>query len=109
MKKKFVFFAPAKINLFLSVVGKRKDGYHLLQTVFRLINLCDEIQIKIRLDGRIRRIGGPSAIAPGEDLVLRAAFLLKKEINRSPSWQTTVISKQNIIFDFDNKKFSGKK
>ena len=79
MKKKFVFFAPAKINLFLSVVGKRKDGYHLLQTVFRLINLCDEIQIKIRLDGRIRRIGGPSAIAPGEDLVLRAAFLLKKE------------------------------
>jgi 4-diphosphocytidyl-2-C-methyl-D-erythritol kinase len=69
--------APAKLNLFLHVTGRRADGYHELQTLFQLIDLCDTLTIEAREDGRIERIAGPAGIAPDADLTVRAAHALK--------------------------------
>ena len=49
--------APAKLNLFLHITGRRPDGYHALQTVFRLLDWGDRIRLRVREDGRIRREG----------------------------------------------------
>ncbi len=70
--------APAKINLFLHVVGQRDDGYHLLQTVFRFIDLCDTLNFEKRSDGEIVCEGRMEGLAPQDDLVLRAALALQK-------------------------------
>ena len=69
--------APAKLNLFLHVTGKRPDGYHDLQTLFQLIDLCDSIGIQVREDGRIERTAGPPGVAEDADLIVRAARALK--------------------------------
>ena len=69
--------APAKLNLFLRIVGRRTDGYHLLQTVFRLLDWSDEIQLRVRNDGAIVRVTGCDAINPEDDLVVRAARALQ--------------------------------
>ena len=69
--------APAKLNLFLHITGRRADGYHELQTLFQLIDLCDELTLSVREDGRIERKAGPAGIAPEDDLSLRAARALK--------------------------------
>jgi 4-diphosphocytidyl-2-C-methyl-D-erythritol kinase len=69
--------APAKLNLFLHVVGRRPDGYHELQTVFQLIDLADELEFELRDDGRLRRLAGPAEVEPDHDLSLRAARLLQ--------------------------------
>jgi 4-diphosphocytidyl-2-C-methyl-D-erythritol kinase len=69
--------APAKLNLMLHVVGRRADGYHELQTVFQLIDLCDRIEIEVREDGSITRPKGPPGVPESEDLVVRAAAALK--------------------------------
>jgi 4-diphosphocytidyl-2-C-methyl-D-erythritol kinase len=71
--------APAKLNLFLHVTGRRADGYHELQTLFQLIDLCDTITIALRADGRIERPAGPANVAPEADLTLRAALALQRE------------------------------
>ena len=47
--------APAKLNLFLHITGRRSDGYHLLQSVFMLIDWCDTLHFELRSDGRITR------------------------------------------------------
>jgi 4-diphosphocytidyl-2-C-methyl-D-erythritol kinase len=70
--------APAKLNLFLHVTGRRTDGYHELQTLFQLIDLCDTITISLRTDGRIERPVGPAGVAPDADLTLRAARALQR-------------------------------
>jgi 4-diphosphocytidyl-2-C-methyl-D-erythritol kinase len=70
--------APAKLNLFLHVVGRRPDGYHELQTLFQLVDLTDELRVDVRPDGEIRRIGGPAGVPPEQDLAVRAARLLKR-------------------------------
>jgi 4-diphosphocytidyl-2-C-methyl-D-erythritol kinase len=70
--------APAKLNLFLHVTARRADGYHELQTLFQLIDLCDTITIALREDGRLERPVGPANIAPHEDLTLRAALALQQ-------------------------------
>ena len=70
--------APAKLNLFLHVIGRRADGYHELQTLFQLIDLCDTITLSVRRDGRIERTLGPGDIAPEEDLTWRAARALQQ-------------------------------
>lgn len=70
--------APAKLNLFLHVVGRRADGYHLLQSVFTLIDRCDCIRLRVREDGEIRRLSDLPGVPPHEDLVVRAASLLKE-------------------------------
>jgi len=70
--------APAKLNLFLHVTGRRTDGYHELQTLFQLIDLCDTITISLRADGLIERPVGPAGVAPDADLTLRAALALQR-------------------------------
>jgi len=69
--------APAKLNLFLHVLGRRPDGYHELQTCFQFVDLCDEITIEVRPDGRIRRLAGAPGVEPEADLCVRAAQALK--------------------------------
>jgi 4-diphosphocytidyl-2-C-methyl-D-erythritol kinase len=69
--------APAKLNLFLHVTGRRADGYHELQTLFQLIDLADTIAIRVREDGAIERPEGPRDVAPQADLAVRAAHALK--------------------------------
>src|SRR5690606_18343724 len=70
--------APAKLNLFLQITGRRADGYHELQTVFRLLDWGDRIGLRLREDGQIRR-DGPSVpgVAEADDLVVRAALALQ--------------------------------
>ncbi len=69
--------APAKLNLFLHVVGRRADGYHLLQTAFRLLDWGDTLDFALRTDGRIRRVNEVPGVAEADDLVVRAARLLQ--------------------------------
>lgn len=68
--------APAKLNLCLHIVGRRADGYHLLQTAFQLIDLVDELDFSDRPDGVIERVAGPAEVPAEQDLVVRAARLL---------------------------------
>ncbi|HYB31928.1 MAG TPA: 4-(cytidine 5'-diphospho)-2-C-methyl-D-erythritol kinase [Steroidobacteraceae bacterium] len=69
--------APAKLNLFLHVTGRRADGYHELQTLFQLIDLTDTVSLCVRSDGRIERASGAANVAPEADLTVRAAQALK--------------------------------
>jgi 4-diphosphocytidyl-2-C-methyl-D-erythritol kinase len=71
--------APAKLNLMLRIVGRRADGYHLLQTVFQLLDHGDELRFAVRSDGKVRRLGEVPGVAPEADLVVRAARLLQQE------------------------------
>ena len=73
--------APAKVNRFLHITGQRPDGYHLLQTVFQLIDLEDHVTLDCRADGAIIRTNGPANVRPEDDLVICAAQLLKKVTN----------------------------
>ena len=70
--------APAKINRFLHIVGQRKDGYHLLQSVFQLLDLHDDIYLTASTDGLVHRPKGAANVPPEEDLVVRAAKLLQE-------------------------------
>ncbi len=71
--------APAKLNLFLQITGRRPDGYHALQTVFRLLDWGDTIRLRVRQDGRIVRHGARHAdVAEHEDLAVQAARILAK-------------------------------
>jgi 4-diphosphocytidyl-2-C-methyl-D-erythritol kinase len=69
--------APAKLNLFLHILGRRPDGYHELQTCFQFVDLCDEITLEVREDGRIRRVTEISDVAEDADLCVRAARALQ--------------------------------
>ncbi len=68
--------APAKLNLFLHITGRRNDGYHLLQSVFMLIDWCDTLHFDVRTDGRITR-EDLTTLLPAEDLVIKAARALQ--------------------------------
>lgn len=70
--------APAKLNLMLRVVGRRADGYHLLQTVFRFIDYADTVTIALREDGLIRRTSEVPGVAADADLAVRAARALQQ-------------------------------
>jgi 4-diphosphocytidyl-2-C-methyl-D-erythritol kinase len=71
--------APAKLNLFLHVVGRRADGYHLLQTLFRFIDLNDTLRFTLREDGEVRRLNVLDGVPAEQDLCVRAAKLLQHE------------------------------
>ena len=75
--------APAKINLFLHVVGRRADGYHLLQTVFRFIDLADTLRFEPRDDDRIVMATPTPGVPPEQDLVVRAATALKVDVGKT--------------------------
>jgi 4-diphosphocytidyl-2-C-methyl-D-erythritol kinase len=70
--------APAKLNLFLHVTGRRADGYHTLQTVFQFLDYGDRLHFVPRADGVIRRFGGPPGVSDEADLCVRAARLLQE-------------------------------
>lgn len=72
------FPAPAKLNLLLRVVGRRADGYHLLQTVFRFIDYGDTVTIEVRPDGQIHRTRNLPGVPPESDLAVRAARALQQ-------------------------------
>jgi 4-diphosphocytidyl-2-C-methyl-D-erythritol kinase len=75
------FPAPAKINLFLHVTGRRQDGYHDLQTVFRFLDFHDTISVRVTNDGTIARINENPYVAEQDDLVIKAARLLQAHTN----------------------------
>jgi len=70
--------APAKINLFLHITGRRPDGYHLLQTVFQLLDYGDELQFVLRDDALVNLHGELAGIPPEQNLIVRAAHLLQQ-------------------------------
>ncbi len=74
--------APAKLNLFLRITGRREDGYHRLQTVFRLLDWGDRLRFRLRDDGLIVRHGASVAgVAEADDLAVRAAKRLQTAAN----------------------------
>lgn len=74
-----IYPAPAKLNLFLHVVGRRADGYHLLQTVFRFLGHGDQLRFSPRADGLVRLATPLAGMAPDQELSVRAARLLQAE------------------------------
>jgi 4-diphosphocytidyl-2-C-methyl-D-erythritol kinase len=76
MKSLYDVPAPAKLNLFLHIVGRRPDGYHLLESAFMLIDWCDTLHFELRADGQISREDLGQTL-PADDLVLRAARALQ--------------------------------
>lgn len=77
MNRTHTFPAPAKLNLMLRVVGRREDGYHLLQTVIRFIDYGDTLSFRVREDGVIARTGEMTGIPADTDLAVRAARRLQ--------------------------------
>ncbi len=77
-------WAPAKLNLMLHITGRRDDGYHLLETVFQFIDLCDRLEFTVNDSGKITRLPGNSPVAAADDILLVAANLLQSrfEINK---------------------------
>ncbi len=71
--------APAKLNLFLHITGRRADGYHLLQTLFRFIDFSDTLHFTLREDGEVRRVSALDGVPQEQDLCVRAARLLQQE------------------------------
>jgi 4-diphosphocytidyl-2-C-methyl-D-erythritol kinase len=72
------WLAPAKINLFLHVVGRREDGYHLLQTAFQFLDIADELEFSLRDDEQISREASYDNVPEHSDLVVRAAKILRE-------------------------------
>jgi 4-diphosphocytidyl-2-C-methyl-D-erythritol kinase len=77
MSKALEIHCPAKLNLFLHIIGRREDGYHQLQSVFQLIDWCDVLTLKPISENEIRRVNPIPGIPPEQDLVVRAAQVLK--------------------------------
>jgi len=71
--------APAKLNLFLHIIGRRADGYHLLQSVFQFLDFGDSLSFTPRDDGRIQLLNPLPGVAPEDDLIFRAAKRLQQE------------------------------
>jgi len=82
--------SPAKLNLFLHIVGRRPDGYHLLQSAFQLIDWCDIVGLKLIPENTIRRIDPIPGLPPEQDLVVRAAQLLKDFCNLTSGVEITL-------------------
>jgi 4-diphosphocytidyl-2-C-methyl-D-erythritol kinase len=82
--------APAKLNLFLHIIGRREDGYHLLQTVFQLLDYGDVLHFNVRADNVIRRVNDVPGVPEDSDLVVRAARLLQSAVPGLPGADITV-------------------
>lgn len=88
--KSLTVAAPAKVNFFLHVTGRRDDGHHLLETLFVALDFGDTIEITRRDDGEIRRVGGWQGVAEEQDLAVRAACALKSATGCSAGVDLTV-------------------
>ncbi len=86
--------APAKLNLFLHVTGRRDDGYHLLQTVFQLLDYGDILHFTVRDDGAIHRLGQVPGVPPESDLIVRAARLLQETLGAPRAGADIAIEKK---------------
>lgn len=76
--------SPAKLNLFLHITGRRADGYHILQTVFQLLDWGDEVRLRLRPDDqRIERLRGAQGVPAQDDLSVRAAQALRQAAGRA--------------------------
>ncbi|MCP4332716.1 MAG: 4-(cytidine 5'-diphospho)-2-C-methyl-D-erythritol kinase [Gammaproteobacteria bacterium] len=69
--------SPAKLNLMLHITGRRDDGYHLLQSVFQFIDLCDRLEFRVNAGGGIHRHKSNTPVAAADDILLAAASLLQ--------------------------------
>ncbi len=85
--------APAKLNRFLRILGRRPDGYHRLQTIFQFIDRCDFLSFALRSDGAIEREGEVSGVEPAADLTVRAARLLQQHCGKTAVGVTIRIEK----------------
>ncbi len=86
--------APAKLNLFLHITARRDDGYHALQTVFRLLDWGDTVHLRPRKDADIRRIEPLPGVAPDDDLTVRAARLLRDQARNRPPGVDIAVEKR---------------
>jgi 4-diphosphocytidyl-2-C-methyl-D-erythritol kinase len=85
--------APAKLNLFLHILGRRPDGYHQLQTTFQFIDLCDELSFEPRADGRIVRLSNLAGVPEQTDLIVRAARLLQAQTGATSGVDIRVVKR----------------
>jgi len=86
-----VWPAPAKLNLMLHITGRREDGYHELQTVFQFIDFMDTLEFKLRGDGRIVRHCRDFNVPESEDIIVRAANLLREKfLQKNPAGKKNV-------------------
>jgi len=85
-----VWPAPAKLNLFLHITGRRADGYHDLQTLFQILDWGDELSFALNASGRIERLGNNTGVPEQDDICIRAAHLLKSRCGISQGVQITL-------------------
>ncbi len=85
--------APAKLNLFLHIVGRRSDGYHELQTLFQLLDYGDELGFELRQDGEIQLHSDIPNLAPRDNLVYRAAFSLQQHTGSALGADITLLKR----------------
>ncbi len=86
-----VWRSPAKINLFLHINFKREDGYHNLQSIFQLLDYCDELRFDISQDGIITRRSGNESIPQDQDLIIKAAKALQKATGTNSGASISVV------------------
>ena len=91
--KNLTVAAPAKLNIFLHVTGRRDDGRHLLETLFVALDFGDTIEVTRREDDAIRRVGGWQGVAEEQDLAVRAACALRSATACSAGVDLTVIKR----------------
>src|SRR5262252_5310621 len=85
--------APAKLNLFLHVTGRRADGYHMLETLFVALDFGDTITLALRDDGAITRSGKEFGVAVQQDLSVRAASVLQRASGCTSGVDVTVVKR----------------
>jgi len=97
-----VWFAPAKLNLFLHITGQRTDGYHNLQTVFQLLDYGDQLQFVPRNDNQFKALYSITGINPENDLIIKAANTLyhygleKKLVNEKKKYGLDIYLQKNL-------------
>lgn len=89
--------APAKLNLMLHITGRREDGYHELQTIFQFIDFTDELEFKPRKDDAIVRHSADFSVPENEDIIIRAATLLRAEYLQKKSAAVVATSKRDSV------------
>ena len=91
------FLAPAKINLFLHITGRRTDGYHTLQSVFQLLDFYDTIHLKPTPTGEIKRVNDIANVPANQDLCVRAALALQQATSCAQGVEIFVEKRESII------------